>query len=97
MSSAETKNRHHDCRSKPRSQNSIDHIKNASIITSHITFVAEMRNTGVKRVSSAATHGFGQNRRANTNVPKIDKTGQIKNARWSATSLQPKMVATPAM
>src|SRR6267154_1742514 len=57
ISPAETSKRHDCCRSKPANQNSSAQIQSASIITSHITLVAETRNTGVNKVKSAARKG----------------------------------------
>src|SRR6266550_5888617 len=97
ISPAETSKRHDCWRARPANQNSSAHSQSASIITSHITLVAETRNRGVKIVTSAAKNGSRLKRRASANVPKTDNTAQKKKAECSASSLQPKTLATAAI
>src|SRR5438105_3193105 len=53
----ETSKHHHCRRSRPASQNSSAQIQSASIITSHMTVVAETRKIGVNNVRSAVWKG----------------------------------------
>ena len=83
-------------RSSPASQKWIAHVQKASIITSHITWVAEMRKTGVKSVSKATVAGLWQSRRASAKVPSTAATAG-SNARCIANSLKPATKPTTAM
>src|SRR6266446_7917584 len=94
---AETASNHHLWCSSPAIQHSIDQSQSASSMRSHIILVAETRNAGVKSVSSAAISGSRQNRREIANVAKIDRIGQMRNARCMASSLQPTSDAAAAM
>ena len=47
-------------RASPSNHNAAAQTQNASIITSHITVVLEIRKTGVNKVASAASIGWLQ-------------------------------------
>ena len=84
-----------------RSSNPLAHrqtaqTQNAAIVVSHITLVLESRKTGVASIASAAKNGRAQSLRASAYVPKMSASACARNPKWSALSLQPKIVPTSA-